>query len=550
MARNITISTTIGAKDTTAKAMQSARRGAEGVLKSARALGKGGSAALKTFAIAATGMNQALSLANKVGRFFQQTIGASIQKSMEFRDANDKQVQQLKGFQREIDLLRARIGDVLLPVIGAITTALGPVIKSMRDWLELNFKWLASGIIENLFKFAEIMVNGVAFGASTAAKAFFGLRMAVSSVGLLLEKFFEMAVDGFASFAGNAAKVANAIGAKGIGKALEGVAAGAKGLAVEFKKSADDSAADIIKQVDALEKTEAMIEKVRAGLVDGIGKAGVAALKAVQNATLSGTKTLAEKEAAAAALQKRLAIITSLEKRSEDIMQQVRDENHKRRVKLIEDETALRIENAKRAMEIEKEQQEQMRRYSEEQIGFAMNVGDAYGKVFHAMLSGQASVAAGWLAMSGIMGSVIIDMAQKAIMAHAVESAAAAFKSQAGIPIVGPFLAAAAAATALGVVKGYINQLPAFATGGEVRGGVPGRDSVMAMLTPGERVLTVQENREMKRQERDGGGQMVNQSTNVSISMAMPMQRADIDRYIRDTITPSVKRLRRMGRGF
>jgi hypothetical protein len=177
-----------------------------------------------------------------------------------------------------------------------------------------------------------------------------------------------------------------------------------------------------------------------------------------------------------------------------------------------------------------------------------MNVGDAYGKVFHAMLSGQASVAAGWLAMSGIMGSVIIDMAQKAIMAHAVESAAAAFKSQAGIPIVGPFLAAAAAATALGVVKGYINQLPAFATGGEVRGGVPGRDSVMAMLTPGERVLTVQENREMKR----GGNQaqMVNQSTNVSISMAMPMQRADIDRYIRDTITPSVKRLRRMGRGF
>jgi hypothetical protein len=139
-------------------------------------------------------------------------------------------------------------------------------------------------------------------------------------------------------------------------------------------------------------------------------------------------------------------------------------------------------------------------------------------------------------------------MAQKAIMAHALEAAAASYKSQAGIPIIGPILGAAAASVALGIVRGYVGQLPAYATGGEVRGGVPGRDSVMAMLTPGERVLTVQENREMKR----GGGQSqpVNQSTNVSISMAMPMQRADIDRYIRDTITPSVKRLRRIGRGF
>jgi hypothetical protein len=367
-------------------------------------------------------------------------------------------------------------------------------------------------------------------------------------VAFILEKFFEMSLNGFAAFTDAAGNVAGALRMRGLEGALNSVTSASRGMAAEFKRSSAQSADAVLEHVKALESTESMIEKVRAGLVDGIGKAGVAALRAVQDATISGTRTLAEKEAAAAALQKRLAIIASLEKSNEATMQQIRDENHKRRVKLIEDETALRIENAKRAMEIERQRQEEARMMAEQQIGFAMNVGDAYGKVFHAMISGQASVAAGWLAMSGIMGSVIIDMAQKAIMAHAVESAAAAFKSQAGIPIVGPFLAAAAAATALGVVKGYINQLPAFATGGEVRGGVPGRDSVMAMLTPGERVLTVQENREMKR----GGNQaqMVNQSTNVSISMAMPMQRADIDRYIRDTITPSVKRLRRMGRGF
>lgn len=73
------------------------------------------------------------------------------------------------------------------------------------------------------------------------------------------------------------------------------------------------------------------------------------------------------------------------------------------------------------------------------------------------------------------------------INASAATAAAAAFAAYAGIPVVGPALGAAAAAAAYAQTAAWAGAL-AFARGGEVPG-FGSRDSVPAMLTPGEYVL-------------------------------------------------------------
>jgi len=83
-----------------------------------------------------------------------------------------------------------------------------------------------------------------------------------------------------------------------------------------------------------------------------------------------------------------------------------------------------------------------------------------------------------------------IAQALVSIPATAIE----AYKSLAGIPGVGPALGAAAAAAAVAAGTANVNrirstQFQAFADGGLVEGGIPGQDSVPALLTPGEVVV-------------------------------------------------------------
>ncbi len=83
-----------------------------------------------------------------------------------------------------------------------------------------------------------------------------------------------------------------------------------------------------------------------------------------------------------------------------------------------------------------------------------------------------------------------IAQALVAIPTTAIE----AYKSLAGIPVVGPGLGAAAAAAAVVAGTAQVNQIraqqfTAFAEGGLVTGGVKGKDSVPALLTPGEVVV-------------------------------------------------------------
>lgn len=83
----------------------------------------------------------------------------------------------------------------------------------------------------------------------------------------------------------------------------------------------------------------------------------------------------------------------------------------------------------------------------------------------------------------------IVQAAIASITAYAASASAAAAFAEAGIPVVGPLLAVGAAAAMGAMVMGFLSRVPGAAEGGLVRGGTPGKDSVMAMLMPGELVV-------------------------------------------------------------
>ena len=92
-----------------------------------------------------------------------------------------------------------------------------------------------------------------------------------------------------------------------------------------------------------------------------------------------------------------------------------------------------------------------------------------------------------------------IAQALVAIPTTAIE----AYKSLAGIPIAGPALGAAAAAAAVVAGTARVNQIRStkitgFADGGLVQGGIPGLDSVPALLTPGEVVVPERSFKDLK----------------------------------------------------
>lgn len=119
--------------------------------------------------------------------------------------------------------------------------------------------------------------------------------------------------------------------------------------------------------------------------------------------------------------------------------------------------------------------------------------------------------------------------AQKAaaVKTSAVEAGAAKapiaaqfFKAHAGLPFVGQAIALGFIAAAFS----FIDRLVKFQEGGLVRG-VGRRDTVPALLTPGERVLTREENRAFE------GGALSGRPVNVNVSISGQFLEADEDKW-------------------
>lgn len=125
--------------------------------------------------------------------------------------------------------------------------------------------------------------------------------------------------------------------------------------------------------------------------------------------------------------------------------------------------------------------------------------------------------------------------------------------SQAGIPVVGPALALAAGIAMFATTMGLKNKLkPAevqyvnggYISAGMVRGGAYGRDSVSALLSPGERVLSAREAADYDQRENGKTERPINISVNISGQFSTPAQITDT---VRRVLIPEIRSAVRAG---
>ena len=163
----------------------------------------------------------------------------------------------------------------------------------------------------------------------------------------------------------------------------------------------------------------------------------------------------------------------------------------------------------------------------------------AFETGFYAAEEGQNKLKEGFRSSAEVAIDSIFDIAQ----ARAVEAAVGAASSQSAIPVIGPALAAAAAASILSMLRGIIKVgIKGMADGGFVTGGVPNRDSVPTMLMPGEYVMSKKEVAAAQ-----GGGLGGSPTVNIELSSSLPPTRAEMKKFVRQNIVPALRELRVQG---
>lgn len=201
--------------------------------------------------------------------------------------------------------------------------------------------------------------------------------------------------------------------------------------------------------------------------------------------------------------------------------------------------------------------------YAEEVKSLATDIGSSIGNLMADAISAIASGSKSALeAIGGMLGGIVTMLGQMLIQLGTAALVASALSA---IPFFAPLVggpgaaAAGVAAIAAGAVMvaagAGLSAAIGMADGGLVVGGSIGRDSVPAMLMPGEFVVPaaqVRQNVAAGRAPDDsgasggrGGGGAVN--INVSQQSFVPGTKADFNRSVREAVLPAIRQLARQG---
>jgi uncharacterized protein YukE len=459
-----------------------------GLKTTARLVGKTSSAFGSMFKSVGVGFalwNQSLEVARKLWGGVQMLIHENVAAALQFRQAGDPMLKWFQDQRREMELTRARLGDALLPVIKGFKSAIDEVTGSLSEWFEANRKLIGSKVAEWAYKVGDTLISGVGRGVLLVTKATYGWRMAWGALRAMVEKFFGYVFTGLAKYYSFFAKIT--FFSDKASKIYANNAKTLQGLADTFTDSSGESADAVGALTAELEEQEAAIDRLE-GKAHKVWKQGyVKAQEEVRKSTAGTNQTLEEQ---AAALEKVGDAAKSAAEKSK-----VATDSQLTGIELIAFATQRMAEKSAEGMEL----------YRATMVSAAISIGDAWGTTFAARIAEADTLSATVAAANAAILSSTIDIVKRSIMAYAAEAAAKAFAAHQAVPFVGIALGTAAAATALGLVQAYASK---FAAGGMVTGGMPGKDSVPAMLQPGERVLTVSEAKRYNRRESRGGGQM------------------------------------------
>jgi hypothetical protein len=454
--------------------------------------------AFSMFGDAATKINQAMELGKKALEFFRRAVVDTVAVALEFRKAGDPIVAEFERIKNQAQVLRARIGDVMIPILLGLSDAFRDTGNSVIDYINTNRQLIATNIAQFLAETARILVQGVAVGANLAAKAWFGILEVVDLVKIAVNAQFELILSGLAQVVDGLNLLTGFL--PGVGDGFKNVAATVRGLRDEFTTSREAASDSLIKNAQTLTELEGKIEEYKTVAVDRVGQAELAMLERIKNARQGMNQV----------------VDAQIEKQKEhgdaiDRFIQKRAEARDKQLEL--DEQMIR----KREEQIEATNQMAVSA-NEQLITGAMDVLSDFDETVENKLKAFAKIAIQ-------TGAQVVS---KLIAQHAAAAAAGAASSQAGVPVVGPALAVTAAAAMLAFVTKFATK---FQFGGVVPG-VGNSDTVAAMLTPGERVLNQRERRDYERGERAAPAQNLNLSINAQIQNPEEMTDDQIKRWL------------------
>jgi len=506
-----TVEIALSMRDGASKALKGVGKMAGSTMKSVQKLGSVGSAALKGFAMAATGLNQSIELFKKGAEVFRMFTD----KAREYRGENDELI---KSFDKSNDLvgsLAARIGDTLIVVFNALIASLGPTIQAFENFLDVNRRIISLQIIEFLETFASVTVNVVGKAMIYGSRVVAGFQLVFETLFTVVTNTVEGIVKGMAFLVEKVGEFASILPGVGddIMKFTDEVAVSMFNMADGTGQSIEDMSKNMATIIEDSERLEFQIGNVTTKIQGFVRTTAETARTKVLPGALGGVRKLNQE----------------LDKTPEK---------------------AAKANESLKEFEI-----------TQESIAnVAGSLTASMGTMFASLSAGgEQAQAALSTALTDMLTSIVSFVEQAVIasqiMAMSQSGAAASFG--------GPVAIIAATALVAAFFKGLISQIPetqSFASGGMVRGGVRGRDSVPALLMPGEYVMNTDQVDAMRSMfsNMDGvnsTGRFANGGTvggrgggvTVNVSTAVPLSKAELTRYVRSSIVPALNDLRAQG---
>ena len=497
----------ITAKDLATKTLKGIGTTGKASLSAVRSAAQKASSAFSALGGAVTAVNQAMEIGKKAWEIGRRAMEMTVGVALKFRKAGDPVLTWFEKMRRESELVGARLGDTLIPVIQGLAEGFGLVGDAASEWVKENRKLIATKILNYILNIGEVLIKSVAKGTLFVVKVWKGWQEVILLVTGVAEKMFAGMITGVQKTLETFAELASMIGADGMAANLKEASESAELLADTFSTAGDESFEALEKVVAEQEELENAINNTAEVALTKLKNAGVTAFKAIENSVAGVNKTIDE--------QKTLA------QRHEDFLKNLRDKRLRSIQAAADAELAIakakdqrlqqdqaEIASAAQAANdivvglietVAAEQAEASRLMQEAQQAAAEGASDAQEKM-NAAREAQGQVAGKAAKQTTI---AVIDAVSAQVSAMAIQAAAGAFASMSSIPVVGPALGAAAAvaasASVMAIGAGLKGLIAGMADGGVVTGGTAGHDSVPAMLMPGEQVMSVHERRAMQK---------------------------------------------------
>lgn len=520
----------ITARDQASKTIQKLAKGTKSLGSAFRKAGSIGASAFKGLTFAVTAMNQAFQLGKSAFEVIRNQLTRAIEKMREFRTTTDPAVVRLDRFIERIDSLSARIGDALLPVLFTLERVLSPIIDEFERGSRADpgktARQFASalqglvGVVDALLPALRVF-NGAIRSLQIAFEVIKGVLLAFGST-LALAVLTPLGV-----VTGAIGELLSALGAGGIGGQLQETGRSLAGFTLDLATAAVDTVGNIQEIGTAWAESDRAIRGAATSTKNFLTETAVIALEESKKATTGALENIVRTDQAKdGALQRELGRIEALR-------------------------------TARREADLERQRlaDEQLKR----QTALAEQFSAAFTDSFFAVATGAKS-------LEQVMGEVLMGISRQLFQQAITQIVTAAFKGQADaisahsfIPFIGQALGAAAGAAIFALISSTKSKIPKpkkMQAGGIVRGGTQGRDSVAALLTPGEFVLTVEETRQIRKAlSRAGGsgggfqgGGLVPAgggaaSINLSFNLQQLPDRIETRRWVRSNLVPALNDL-------